>query len=221
MSEPDDTTETPVYKPNHPETYFAARLVFGAALRADDHEVTAIAARSLAATLAEELDAGRLDVDAEGQVVKFELPKELDRDNERAVKRARADAEQKVKHSTVALKIIDKVIHVVDANGKRIFKPAPRHLLNEKATVPVEVHSGAAHLSVQLAQGPLSEDEKVQVIHAAGIMIARRGNAAPDHCRRMVAHAIDDVRILAQEKKDLDEPKGSAGAAYSTTSSDA
>lgn len=171
------TNPIPEYIPKNPMLYSLARVVFGAAIRRDDHEATTTVARSLATMLARELDAGRVEVDASGEVT--------------------TDTAKRIK---VAL--INGVIHAVDRDGRPVMVPAPRG--SETPSMALTLHTGAARLAVALDGPELTEEEKALVVAAAGTMIAVRP-ASPDSCRGCLSRAIDDVRHVLREDREIED----------------
>lgn len=185
-----------VYAPKHPESYCLARLVFGAALRFDDHDATAIVARKVAGALARDLDRGLLNVDQRGDPLEDAAPEKVVRllllAGEGTVPGVGLDGKPAQVQAPA-------VITVVDRDARVVSVPAPRYLLNERATVPLELHTGAARLSVALAAGPLGDREREAVVMFAGALLGRHATQAADSCRATLARAIDEVRLLARE----------------------
>lgn len=186
MSEPNPSITPKPYTPKHQESYFATRLVLGAALRRDDHTHTTTAARTLAESIAQALDLGKLEVDGLGIPI------------------AESEAQAVLITLETEGKNIGTVV-VVDAQGRPVMIPAPKNIAHEvpNGQIPLRLYTGAAYLAAQLAVSPLSEREILSIAIAASLILVTRQRASDDAVRTIVARAIEDVRLLSAEAERL------------------
>lgn len=183
MNDPNPSTTPKPYTPKHLASYYAARLAFAGALRRDDHLHTATTAHRLAASIAEALDSGRSEVDAEGKPPSVTGKPSVS---------IRLDTE-----TTEA----GRSVFVVDAQNRPVMIPAPKGVDAMHGQVPLKLYSGGALLAAQLSIGELDEREIDMVALSASLALSTRRAADDDAVRGIIAAAIVDVRVLSAEIK--------------------